>query len=193
LKAVVHTAGSSTNWLAVVAVAVSVLALVFTVGSFWWQNWRRGRLVVAEPRSYAAAAVGDQLILRLPFVMFNTGAAPIVIQNLRLTFVELLEEPSLPFVATGRGVDPTSDPENRHELAAGFPVGGRHALPVVCVFKRERGAFEFEEREYRLRLDGWLLHQDGWRALLEFTLRVGSESLPTLNERYVPHDNMPLE
>jgi hypothetical protein len=36
------------------AVALAVLALVFTVSSFWWLNARKGSIEATKPRAYAA-------------------------------------------------------------------------------------------------------------------------------------------
>ena len=37
------------------ALLVAVLALLFTVASFWWLDARRGSLQVGQPRAYAFA------------------------------------------------------------------------------------------------------------------------------------------
>ncbi|MCX5095795.1 hypothetical protein OOK36_44660 [Streptomyces sp. NBC_00365] len=68
------------------AAVVSVCALVFTVSSFWWINARQGRLKTWEPHSFAAIFNYSLVRLRLPLVLHNTGAKPIVVQDLRLTF-----------------------------------------------------------------------------------------------------------
>jgi hypothetical protein len=42
------------SWFGVVAVVVPVLALVFTVASFWWRYARRGNIVsTTAPHGYA--------------------------------------------------------------------------------------------------------------------------------------------
>jgi hypothetical protein len=35
------------------AVIISIAALAFTVFSFWWMNWRKGKLIVGPPRTFA--------------------------------------------------------------------------------------------------------------------------------------------
>jgi hypothetical protein len=64
-----------------VALAVSGLALGFTIASFWWLHARTGSLEAAAPRSYAFA---DKVRLRLPFTFFNTGAKALIVTDLRL-------------------------------------------------------------------------------------------------------------
>src|SRR6266508_6030408 len=64
-----------------VALAVSGLALGFTIASFWWLHARTGSLEAAAPRSYAFA---DKVRVRLPFAFFNTGSKALIVTDLRL-------------------------------------------------------------------------------------------------------------
>ena len=84
---IVQAAGSSTStspwWPAVV---VAACALLFTVASFWWLNARRGRLRSFEPHSFAAYYTPALALIRVPVIFYNNGAAPIVVQDLRLVF-----------------------------------------------------------------------------------------------------------
>src|SRR6266487_3495961 len=92
------------------SIAVASLALLFTVGSFWWLNARQGRLKSFEPHSFAACRTPDRLRLRFPLVLYNTGAKPIVVQDMQLSFPE---EPRwklpLPWITTRSQLNPTSD------------------------------------------------------------------------------------
>jgi len=54
--------------MAIAAVVISILALLFTLGSFWWLNARRGSLEAATPQSYAFV---DGFRLRLPLALFK--------------------------------------------------------------------------------------------------------------------------
>ena len=76
------------DWLAPL---LSALALGFTLFSFWWMNWRGGKLQVGNLQHFAAGKAitspGDQpntLLIGLPLVIFNSGASPIVLESLRL-------------------------------------------------------------------------------------------------------------
>jgi hypothetical protein len=70
------------------SVAIASLALLFTVGSFWWLNARRGKLKSYEPQSFAACRTPDKLRLLFPLVIYNSGATPIVVQDMQLNFPE---------------------------------------------------------------------------------------------------------
>ncbi len=90
--------GSAATWTP--AVIIASCALLFTVTTFWWLNVRRGRLKSFEPHSFAAVINQDIFRVRFPFVFHNTGAVPIVIQNLRLSFLDESDAGPLPWVAT---------------------------------------------------------------------------------------------
>jgi hypothetical protein len=96
---VVSSSGSTAAWLTSAAV-VAICALIFTVASFWWLNARRGRLKTFEPHTFAAAITPQIVRLRLPLVLYNTGAIPIVVQNLRVSFQSEQNSVPLPWVTT---------------------------------------------------------------------------------------------
>lgn len=67
---------------------IACLAFAFTIGSFWWLHARQGRLEGFEPHSFAACVTPMLSRFRFPLVLYNTGAKPIVIQNMRLWYPE---------------------------------------------------------------------------------------------------------
>ena len=169
------------------AVTISILALAFTVFSFYWMNWRRGKLLISPPRTYAA--IGSQsgkLVIDLPLVFFNNGPIPIVVQNLRLLFPEdkLYVQP-LRFIAT---VEKIGTKEGRG-FATQFPVRGREAVKMICEFQREPGNLIFKTRVYAVELQAKLDYDERWQTLLTFKLRVNLESMAAINSQFVAHDN----
>lgn len=111
---------------------ISGLALSFTILSFWWMNWRRGNLIVGEPRSYAAkGSQDDYLSIAIPLVFYNDGVAPIIVQNLRLLLNEEADAP-LSFIATFENLL-----GGERWLATQLPIRGREAIKLVCEFKRQ--------------------------------------------------------
>lgn len=66
------------------AIFISACALLFTVGSFWWLHARPGRLVLTEIRIFSGYVRPDRAALRVPVTLYNTGAKPRVVVDLRL-------------------------------------------------------------------------------------------------------------
>jgi hypothetical protein len=153
------------------AVFISILALLFTILSFWWMNWRPGNLVVGKPRSFAIArSTGrETLTLGIPLVFFNRGAMPVLVQNLRLSLLESDGGPVL-FVST-RTTDELSLDAKR-KLAVQFPVRAREALSLICEFDLTPADLEFEERNYSFDLEAVLGSKMVWRKLCSFDLTI---------------------
>ena len=170
----------------VLPILVSIGALLFAIGSFWWMHWRKGRLYVSPSRSYAAHGSEDgPLVLKLPLVLFNSGALPIVVQNLRVHISQNSSSATLNFIATSPSL---SNNEGR-ELAVQFPVLGRKAVSNYFEFQRRPGRFVFSEGAYRIRIEALLDRKQRWRKLVEFDLFVSSRSISSINSRLIVHDN----
>ena len=168
------------------SIVISVLALLFTIFSFWWIHARRGRLQVSPPRSFATLGSQEaKLVLELPLLFFNTGPQPIVIDNLRLTFLE--EKPASPlnFVATLA----TLGKDDGREFATQFPVRGREAFVKVCEFQRDPGKLTFEVRQYPMSLEARVNGSKKWTAILDFDLTVSERGAKIINKNFVVHDN----
>src|SRR5450830_1634252 len=76
------------DWLAPL---LSALALGFTLFSFWWMNWRAGKLHIGDLQHFTAGKAttspGNEpntLLIGLPLVIVNLGASPVVLESLRL-------------------------------------------------------------------------------------------------------------
>ena len=74
---------------------VAFIALAFAVSSFWYMNWRRGKLHLSTPRNFAALGTnGGRAIIELPLAFYNDGPLPIIIEDLLLFLPETeLNEP----------------------------------------------------------------------------------------------------
>lgn len=151
---------------------VSVCALLFTVASFWWLNARQGRLKTWEPHAFAAIIRSSTARLRLPLVLHNTGAKPIVVQDLLLTF------PDASRLQPG--------PDEDAKEPAGFVVPGREAQQLFIEFEAPFSGFMPEARDFKVQLQARVGHRKGWRRLLTFTLRaanitaaISSPGIPT--------------
>jgi hypothetical protein len=169
------------------ALAIAGCALVFTVASFWWLNARRGRLRSYEPHTFAAAYSEALLTIKLPLVLHNTGAAPIVVQDLRLSFpAERTSVLPIPWNATRTQLRPVSD--DPAVLPAVFAVAGRSTQQMFIEFRAPLPGIHLQAKDYAGRIEVELGHKNGWRPLLDFTLRAGNILSPG---RYLAYSNSP--
>lgn len=127
--------------------------------------------------------------LRLPLVLHNTGAKPIVVQDFRLTFPD---EPAshLPLLWMSSPSRLQPGPEDEPKLPAGFAVAGREAKQLLIEFEAPFSGFLPEPRDYKVQLQVRVGHRKGWRSLLTFTLRAANIIDP---DRYTVYSNAPLE
>jgi len=116
------------------ALLISIFALFFTIFSFWWMNWRKGKIIVGPTRSFAATSKSedDLLIIQLPLVFYNDGAASQVIQNLRLTLVQNGNRSAILYF---NNTVPDLVNTKTREWARQFAVEGRKSYSSVFVFQ----------------------------------------------------------
>jgi hypothetical protein len=172
------------------AIIISISALVFTVFSFWWMNWRKGKIRLGSNlRSCAACASQNNLLIELPLIFFNTGAVPLVVENLRLHFPNITEENKcLFFNATVAKLGTDED----RGFAKPFSVRGGDVLEMICEFQNTSTSFKFEEGGYKFKIQTLLLgheHKEKWITLREYTINACGNEWKTLNHRLITHDN----
>jgi hypothetical protein len=166
------------------ALFISLMALLFTVFSFWWMNWRPGKLRVGRPRSYAAiGSDSGNVMVELPLVFFNRGATPILVHNLRLR----IEGGGKP-LAFNAVVDKIGTDVGRR-FAIQFPVRQQEALSLICEFQRGGGGLLFEARRYSVTLEGVWGRSERWRRLAQFDLRVAETDAESINRQFIVRDN----
>jgi hypothetical protein len=137
--------------------AVALLALGFTIASFWWLHAREGRLEAATPRTYAFT---NKVRLRLPLAFFNTGAKSLIVSDLR---VALADEPKrVPFewITTRETLNTGTD--DGHAFATPFSVGGRSSREVIAEFGDDEGWWPPPGSKHRLRLQALIHSATDW-------------------------------
>lgn len=170
---------------------LALMGLVWAIGTFWWMNWHKGKIVAGIPRTYAAVSHGmdEMLSVRLPLVFYNTGAATIVVQNLKLTLEQNGNESAILYF---NGTVSKLDACGELEWATQFPVDGRRAYSVICEFLRKPGHFVFAAGQCNALLEGKFDADKKWRVVTRFKLRTPAKYLKTLNSRtLIPYDNDP--
>ena len=145
------------------ALAVSVLALAFTVASFWWLHARRGALTATRPRSYAFA---DKVRLRLPLAFFNTGAKAFIVSDLQLRIEDETSRDPLRWITTRAKLRPERD--DGFAFATPFSVQGRGTNEVIAEFGDDHGWTPAPGTKYRLRLQAQLHPSQEWDDVVSF-------------------------
>jgi hypothetical protein len=155
----------------IAAITVAALALLFTVFSFWWLHWRKGKISVGEPRTFSAASQtgSPRLIVELPLVFSNDGAAPRTIQNLEIELSQLGFRTLLRFNNT------RDELLGEHRWATQFAVPGRSSVPMVCAFQGPGNLFPLLEGTCGCKLRALLDRSKEWELLGDFTLNVTQE------------------
>jgi hypothetical protein len=187
--------------VSVCALVVSALALAFTILAFWWLNARRGKLSAYRPHSFAADLRPDQLLFNLPLVFHNGGAAPIVVQDLRLRVdksdeqrqreVGPPDQPAAPALRMWwRATRPAVQPEpGTRPMPATFPVEGRKAVQMFIEFGLRQPAYVPRSGPYRAIVEAKLGHRTDWVDLLTFDLHT--EQVKEDTAPYIAYSNDP--
>jgi hypothetical protein len=157
-----------------------VIALLFTMASFWWIWLRPGRLHSFAPQTFASVEHQGGVLVRFPLVLHNTGATPVVVEHLRL----VINDRPVDWTSIRRSVRPLEG--DLLDNAAPFAVPGRSARELHAEFRDEAGGWLPEPGcGYPVTLE-WLT-KGKWRRLVAFTWWA-----PARNQRaYIVHWNRP--
>lgn len=173
---------------------VSALALAFTVLSFWYMNWRRGKLHIGNIQHFGAgkALEGNEdkknvVVIKLPLILFNTGARPLVVESLRLVSNSI---DSLSLLSFERVDDQITMTSHQQQITSDYffiPVliKPNEVVKSNFVFEARNSAFGFSKSKYSFNLEAQVSGRRGWRKVkgieLDFT-KVTDIELFNLNE-----------
>lgn len=155
---------------------------MFTIFSFWWMNWRKGKLVVIGPRSFSAAINGKKITIYLPFVFYNSGAIPITIEHQILEITNKKDAGPIKFIAV---VNKLGSSEGRC-FATQFVVNGRESIKMICEFQGDVGDSEVQTQKYFIRLKGKLGHKRKWSKFIDFVLDFKNNKITS---SFLTYDN----
>jgi hypothetical protein len=148
-------------------VGVAVLALFFTVGSFWWIQVRRGRLRCYTSHVYSGCYAKEMIYLVLPLVLYNPAPAPLVVIDLRIRInnmkgKEAEDRAELPmclrWIASHAAVYPRNETRT---FAAPFPVDGRKAVEKFVEFQKEAPTTLLDDGPYEATVEA-LIEPKWW-------------------------------
>jgi len=171
---------SSDAWVTP-SVFIAILALLFTISSFWWIQVRRGRIMIYPPSTYAGSFGSDKLVLILPLVLYNTGPAPLVVLGLRMRIDRNTRdappaEPALPTTiywhATPSRLYNPEDGKGSRPYASPFAVEGRKAVERFVEFQWNPPGTTLEHGPYDVIIEVRTAHRRGWRRALAFQLHT---------------------
>ena len=175
------------------AVAVAVLALVFTVVSFWWLNAREGSITATQPRAYAFLGGSDGqsaelLRLRFPFAFFNTGAKALIIGDMRVVLDSEPGRPELRWLTTRDRLRPEAD--DGFAYPTPFSIAGRGTKEVIAEFEPSADLNWSAPAglKHPLRLQTQIHPKDEWVDLIAFGLWAPPEDT---RGHYAAHRNEP--
>jgi hypothetical protein len=165
------------------SVGTAVLALLFTVGSFWWIQVRRGRLRCYTSHSYSGAFTPNKLVFVLPLVLHNPAPAPLIVADLRLRIDALGQGPrdglaklpmNLRWIASHTSVYPKND---TRAYSAPFAVDGRKAVEKFIEVQRDDPPTLLEDGPYKASIEAlieprrWWAGRK-WRKIASFTFNT---------------------
>lgn len=164
------------------SVIVASLALVFTVGSFYWLQARKGRLKLYPVTTFGGAASNETFTLRMPIIIYNTGAIPRVVTGIRL---RLQGNRTIVFecVSFRKTMEPT--PNDSEDYAHPYVVPGRSVVTKYAHFFAEDFARHLNHRPSVFELEVWLDDCTGWKVLGK--IEVHAEVMHT--SRYSTYSN----
>jgi hypothetical protein len=168
------------------ALAVSLLALAFTIGSFWWLHARPGSLTATRPRSYAFA---DKVRLRLPLAFFNTGAKALIVSDLRLVIEDEPARTPLGWITTRSKLRPESD--DGFAFATPFSVEGRGTKEVIAEFGDDLSWAPGPGSRHRVRLQAQIHPSEEWDDVVAFDWWAPTSA--DVMKQYIAHRNEPAK
>lgn len=171
-------------------------ALGLSVLSFYWVNFRRGSLLAARPGSFACVLSSGHLLLRLPIAIYNTGAASIVVEDLRLAVVS--PNVHVRWGSTKRVLGPKDG--DHLDVASPFAVEGRKTASMVAQFRASESVWtpdpdqryclrvEYQTMRGSTRLSAFRRSQrTRWKTLVEFDWWLPDHA----QDSFVAHRNDP--
>ena len=167
-------------------VFISCLALFFTIGSFYWLQARKGRLKLYPVVTFSGYWNKSRLVLRLPVILFNSGACPRVITALRLVTTDdtgtriVLECHSF-----RKTIDPI--PEDMEDMAHAYVIPARQVVVKHAHFAVDSLPVFDQAGPASFRVDALVDDSTRWRNMGEVMVHV--EIMYTSS--YITYSNNP--
>lgn len=178
-------------------IAISSFAVLFAVLSFWWMNWRPGKLNVGNFRMFAAGKGTEGssdsknlVIVTLPLTLWNSGARPLLIDDLRLHPKRKTALPELAFEAVDDKLTNSALERDgkikRDYLFLPLALRANEVVRANCVFEA-RSDVTFLPQAYKLSLQARFMGSRRWKHMKDIELdfsTLDAMGLYGINELY---------
>jgi|SRR6476469_769286 len=191
--------GDSNAWITP-SVAIATFALLFTAGSFWWIQVRRGRLRCYTSHVYTGSFSSSKLVFVVPLVLHNPAPAPLIVIDLQLCVSEQKNRKSrdadvlpisLRWIASHTAVYPQNETRS---YAAPFAVDGRKAVEKFVEFQYDNPPSTLEDGPFYATIEAIVAPRHWssparWRKLTayQFNTQLATGSRANL----IPRSNDP--
>lgn len=166
------------------SVIVACCALVFTVGSFYWLQARKGRLKLYPVTTFMGAANNRTFVLRVPIIIYNSGARPRVVCGIRLRW-----QGDKKFLFECHTFRKTIDaqPGDHEDYAHPYVIPGRNVVTKFANFRGEDFACHLSDKSSIFDVEVMLDDQPEWKPL--GPVRIHTEIMNDTG--YVTYSNIP--
>ena len=178
-------------------IAISLLALIFAVLSFWWMNWRPAKLNVGNLRQFAAEKASEGgyehnvVIITLPLTLWNSGARSLVIKDFKLTPIGGSELDELLFERVDTPLT-TSILERDNKIQSDFfylpaALRSNEVIQANFVFQTRNVEHYFTATQYEFWLKARFTNRSRWKKTKKIRLdfaHLSEIELLNLNELY---------
>jgi len=160
---------------AIATVVISLLALGFGLFNFWYGNWRKGKLIVSDPLSYALVfetdkpTREDKLMMFFPLILLNDGGITQFVQDIHV----ILHQNDLQSNELYFGRSYSSWDDNHGALAQQFVIDGHKAYSANFMFYQKPGGFVPKEGICKAEIKA-KLNDANWEKIHEFTFMIDS-------------------
>jgi hypothetical protein len=167
-------------------VVISVLALLFTVASFWWLQAYRGRLSCFPVQTFSGYLDQHKAALRFPLCIYNSGAVPLVVTDLRLRLLPPVgEDVRMHFRTIRRSI--RTDEDDWADFAHAYSVAGRSVDTRMVEFAmHESPAALLSGVPVDAVVEAQVGHSPAWRELGRFPVHVETMAHP---QNYITYSN----
>jgi hypothetical protein len=169
------------------SLVVAIAALVFTIASFWYIHLFPGKLSGIPPHLFAGHASASKGLLRLPIVIFNSGANAKAVTRMKLTLESGSEKDLMPPQAVRSRLEPRED--DREDYFHAFVVPGRSVVTKYVDFQSVGAPRAMVAgKPARARLKIRVGESDEWDLLFDAELRTDTMANP---ESMITYSNDP--